>query len=173
MRCRFDAPPREHVGWQDGCAEPRIRVRNRARRLAHREERYPAERCFFAPQEEQAGDPGSNASRAEIGRDEIRVAPRTQGPGKDPSRLHSACRSELRANRCAKPAPEGAQNRRAHRQTLHAPRASRRGSGHGDRCEGRHDSRDSDDLEHHPESRPLRAGASGSGDAQVLRRRRR
>jgi hypothetical protein len=92
VRLRGDAPPREHARWKDSCGEARIWVRNCSRGLAHREERYPAERSFFAPQEEQASGPGRDASRAEIGRDEVGAAPRGEGrPSKGSSSLHGAC----------------------------------------------------------------------------------
>src|SRR6266508_3456783 len=91
VRLRGDAPPRKHPRREDSCGEARIWVRNCARGLAHRVEAYPAERSFFAPEEEPASGPGSDASRAEIGRDEVDAATQREGRGKGPSSLHGAC----------------------------------------------------------------------------------
>jgi hypothetical protein len=102
VRRRLDAPPRQRARRQV-CTEARTDVRNCSRSLAHRVEQDSpaADQSSFAPEEARASGPGSDASRAEIGRDEVEAARKGRRPREGPSRLHGACRSELRANRCA------------------------------------------------------------------------
>jgi hypothetical protein len=110
VRCRLDPKPREHARRDDSCGEARSWVRNRSGGLAHREERYPAERCFLASDEEPARGPGGNASLAEIGRDEDALRPggpisqafaRTAGPhaGRFPS-MHRGKRTRHHGPAC-------------------------------------------------------------------------